>query len=55
MDFGGTSRRGVVGGAALGLPGPFWTPLQVAGGQLPGKTGEFGQDSPLGRAGLTHQ
>jgi NAD(P)-dependent dehydrogenase (short-subunit alcohol dehydrogenase family) len=32
-------------------PGPFWTPLQVAGGQLPGKLGEFGQDTPLGRAG----
>lgn len=32
-------------------PGPFWTPLQVAGGQLPGKMGEFGQDTPLGRAG----
>ncbi|MDA4833951.1 SDR family oxidoreductase, partial [Enterobacter hormaechei] len=24
---------------------------QVAGGQLPGKLGEFGQDTPLGRAG----
>ncbi|MFW2831321.1 SDR family oxidoreductase [Sphingomonas sp. ID0503] len=32
-------------------PGPFWTPLQVAGGQLPGTLGEFGQDTPLGRAG----
>ncbi|MDB5689327.1 MAG: family oxidoreductase [Sphingomonas bacterium] len=32
-------------------PGPFWTPLQVAGGQLPGKLGEFGQNTPLGRAG----
>jgi NAD(P)-dependent dehydrogenase (short-subunit alcohol dehydrogenase family) len=32
-------------------PGPFWTPLQVAGGQLPGKLGEFGQETPLGRAG----
>jgi NAD(P)-dependent dehydrogenase (short-subunit alcohol dehydrogenase family) len=32
-------------------PGPFWTPLQVAGGQLPGKLGEFGKDNPLGRAG----
>jgi NAD(P)-dependent dehydrogenase (short-subunit alcohol dehydrogenase family) len=28
-----------------------WTPLQVAGGQLPGKMHEFGQDTPLGRAG----
>jgi NAD(P)-dependent dehydrogenase (short-subunit alcohol dehydrogenase family) len=32
-------------------PGPIWTPLQVAGGQLPGKLGEFGKDTPLGRAG----
>jgi NAD(P)-dependent dehydrogenase (short-subunit alcohol dehydrogenase family) len=32
-------------------PGPIWTPLQVAGGQLPGQLGEFGQDTPLGRAG----
>ena len=31
-------------------PGPIWTPLQVAGGQLPGQMGEFGQDTPLGRA-----
>ena len=34
-------------------PGPIWTPLQVAGGQLPGKIGEFGHDPdrPLMRAG----
>ncbi|KTT69177.1 SDR family oxidoreductase [Sphingomonas endophytica] len=32
-------------------PGPIWTPLQVAGGQLPGTMGEFGQYTPLGRAG----
>lgn len=32
-------------------PGPIWTPLQVAGGQLPGHMNEFGQDTPLGRAG----
>ncbi|GHD10438.1 SDR family oxidoreductase [Tianweitania populi] len=32
-------------------PGPIWTPLQVAGGQLEGKMGEFGQDTSLGRAG----
>lgn len=32
-------------------PGPIWTPLQVAGGQLPGQMGEFGQETPLGRAG----
>jgi NAD(P)-dependent dehydrogenase (short-subunit alcohol dehydrogenase family) len=32
-------------------PGPIWTPLQVAGGQLPGTMAEFGQETPLGRAG----
>lgn len=32
-------------------PGPVWTPLQVAGGQLPGTLHEFGQDTPIGRAG----
>jgi len=32
-------------------PGPIWTPLQVAGGQIPGTMKEFGQDTPLGRAG----
>lgn len=32
-------------------PGPVWTPLQVAGGQLEGQMKEFGQDTPLGRAG----
>jgi NAD(P)-dependent dehydrogenase (short-subunit alcohol dehydrogenase family) len=32
-------------------PGPFWTPLQVTGGQLPDHIAEFGQQSPLGRAG----
>ncbi|MEO5939155.1 MAG: SDR family oxidoreductase [Sphingomonas sp.] len=32
-------------------PGPVWTPLQVSGGQLEGKLKEFGQDTPIGRAG----
>ncbi|MET0402412.1 MAG: SDR family oxidoreductase, partial [Cystobacter sp.] len=32
-------------------PGPFWTPLQPSGGQLPDKLPEFGQDTPLGRPG----
>ena len=32
-------------------PGPIWTPLQVAGGQLPGEMNKFGQETPLGRAG----
>jgi NAD(P)-dependent dehydrogenase (short-subunit alcohol dehydrogenase family) len=43
------AKKGIrVNGVA---PGPIWTPLQVAGGQLPGTLGEFGQDTPLGRAG----
>jgi NAD(P)-dependent dehydrogenase (short-subunit alcohol dehydrogenase family) len=32
-------------------PGPFWTPLQVSGGQPPDKLPEFGADTPLGRPG----
>lgn len=32
-------------------PGPFWTPLQPSGGQLPGKLPTFGQDTPMGRPG----
>lgn len=32
-------------------PGPIWTPLQLDNGQLEGSIPEFGQDSPLGRAG----
>lgn len=32
-------------------PGPYWTPLQAAGGQLPGKLPQFGADSPMGRPG----
>ncbi|MFP5392127.1 MAG: SDR family oxidoreductase [Gammaproteobacteria bacterium] len=32
-------------------PGPFWTPLQVTGGQPPEKVPEFGADTPLGRPG----
>ncbi len=32
-------------------PGPFWTPLQPSGGQLPEKLPQFGATSPLGRAG----
>lgn len=32
-------------------PGPVWTPLQVSGGQFQEKLPEFGQDTPLGRAG----
>lgn len=32
-------------------PGPVWTPLQISGGQLPANLKEFGQDTPIGRAG----
>lgn len=32
-------------------PGPYWTPLQPSGGQLPGKLSQFGADSPMGRPG----
>ncbi|MEG0885390.1 NAD(P)-dependent dehydrogenase (short-subunit alcohol dehydrogenase family) [Janthinobacterium sp. 67] len=32
-------------------PGPFWTALQVTGGQSPDKIPAFGQDTPMGRPG----
>lgn len=32
-------------------PGPYWTPLQVAGGQPQDKLPQFGADSPMGRPG----
>jgi NAD(P)-dependent dehydrogenase (short-subunit alcohol dehydrogenase family) len=32
-------------------PGPFWTPLQVTGGQPTEKIPQFGGDTPIGRAG----
>jgi NAD(P)-dependent dehydrogenase (short-subunit alcohol dehydrogenase family) len=32
-------------------PGPFWTALQVTGGQLPDKLPAFGEDTPMGRPG----
>lgn len=32
-------------------PGPFWSPLQLNRGKLDGKLAEFGQDTPLERAG----
>ncbi|MDV7199088.1 SDR family oxidoreductase [Rhodococcus kroppenstedtii] len=32
-------------------PGPFWTPLQASGGQPTSALPEFGQETPLGRAG----
>jgi hypothetical protein len=32
-------------------PGPFWTALQVTGGQRPEDVPKFGEDSPMGRPG----
>ncbi len=32
-------------------PGPIWTPIQLDKGRLEGELPEFGQNSPLGRAG----
>ena len=32
-------------------PGPFWTPLQVTGGQPPEKIPTFGTQAPIGRPG----
>ena len=32
-------------------PGPFWTPLQVSGGQTQEKLQKFGGDTPMGRPG----
>lgn len=32
-------------------PGPYWTPLQPSGGQLPDALPKFGADTPLGRPG----
>lgn len=32
-------------------PGPFWTPLQVTGGQPQEKLPSFGKDTPIGRPG----
>jgi NAD(P)-dependent dehydrogenase (short-subunit alcohol dehydrogenase family) len=32
-------------------PGPFWTALQVTGGQPPDKVPHFGEDAPLSRPG----
>jgi NAD(P)-dependent dehydrogenase (short-subunit alcohol dehydrogenase family) len=43
------AKRGVRVNAVA--PGPYWTPLQVTGGQFPDKIVTFGQDTPLGRPG----
>lgn len=37
--------------ANIVAPGPVWTPLQISGGQTQDKLPEFGQDTPLKRAG----
>jgi NAD(P)-dependent dehydrogenase (short-subunit alcohol dehydrogenase family) len=42
-------KRGIrVNGVA---PGPFWTPLQVSGGQTQKNLKEFGETTPMGRPG----
>jgi NAD(P)-dependent dehydrogenase (short-subunit alcohol dehydrogenase family) len=43
------AKRGVRVNAVA--PGPYWTALQVTGGQFPDKLVHFGQDTPLGRPG----
>jgi NAD(P)-dependent dehydrogenase (short-subunit alcohol dehydrogenase family) len=43
------AKRGIRVNAVA--PGPYWTPLQVTGGQLPEKQVAFGQNTPLGRPG----
>ncbi|MFP2895216.1 SDR family oxidoreductase [Corallococcus sp. 4LFB] len=43
------AKKGIrVNGVA---PGPFWTPLQVSGGQTQENLVTFGKDTPLGRPG----
>jgi len=32
-------------------PGPFWTALQVTGGQPPDEVPDFGKETPMGRPG----
>jgi len=32
-------------------PGPYWTPLQPSGGQMPAALPEFGKEAPMGRPG----
>jgi len=43
------AKRGIRVNAVA--PGPFWTPLQVSGGQTEEKLEKFGSDTPLGRPG----
>lgn len=43
------AKRGIRVNAVA--PGPYWTALQVTGGQPPDKVVTFGQNTPLGRPG----
>lgn len=43
------AKRGIRVNAVA--PGPFWTPLQVCGGQTQEKLQKFSADTPMGRAG----
>jgi len=43
------AKRGIRVNAVA--PGPFWTPLQPAGGQPPEKLVNFGEHTPMGRPG----
>jgi NAD(P)-dependent dehydrogenase (short-subunit alcohol dehydrogenase family) len=43
------AKRGIRVNAVA--PGPYWTALQVTGGQFPDKLVHFGEDTPLGRPG----
>ena len=43
------ARKGIRVNAVA--PGPYWTPLQISGGQLPDDVSEFGSRAPMGRPG----
>lgn len=52
LDY-ATTKAGIVNftKGLANAPGPYWTPLQPSGGQLPDELPRFGADSPLGRPG----